>query len=104
MPAEIEEDLSAEKLTSGDRPSLVTFGMVGAQAIRETQMAVFMVDVLGRVCLMPPTAVQVLHRPRIPEDELDAMSEDDAIRVLTAQGDSDEAIMLYLQRRSLNAV
>lgn len=98
----VEEELTAEKLISGDRPSVYMFGLVGAQALRQSEVAVFMVDVLGRVQVMPPGAIQVLQRPRVSEEDLMSLAEDDAIRVMTAQGDSDEVIMEHL--RSRNAV
>lgn len=62
-------------------------------------MAVFMVDVLGRVHLMPPSSIQVIHKPRVTEEELDAFTEDEAIQILVQQGDSEEEILRYLARR-----
>jgi hypothetical protein len=73
--------------------------MVGAHAIRKDRMAVFMVDVLGRVHLMPPSSIQVTHKPRVAEEELDVLTEDEAIQILVQQGDSEEEILNYLARR-----
>lgn len=63
-------------------------------------MAVFVVDVLGRVHLLRPEDVKVINPPRVLERELDALSEDDAIRLMTMQGDSEDVILAYLQQRS----
>ncbi len=92
-------EITVDRLVTGDRPSILYFGMVGAHAIRKDEMAVFMVDALGRVCLMPPTAIQVIERPRISDAELNQMSEDAAINVLIKQGEDDNSIMQYLVRR-----
>jgi len=99
MPEEREEELTVAKLTTGDRPSLYMLGMVGAQSIRQAKMAVFMVDVLGRVRIMPTEAVKVLLPPKISEEELDALPEDNAIQVKVAEGESEEEILGYLRRR-----
>lgn len=95
----VDRELTVDRLVSGDRPSVFFLGMVGAHAIRKDQMAVFMVDVLGRVHLMPPSAVRVLAKPRVKEEELTALTEDEAIQVLIKQGDSEEEILKYLARR-----
>ena len=98
-PEKVDRELTVDRLVTGDRPSIFFMGMVGAHAIRKDSMAVFMVDVLGRVHLMPPTAVKVLASPRVTEQELDALTEDEAIAVLVKQGDSEEEILKYLARR-----
>lgn len=100
MADEREEELTVERLTTGDRPSLYMLGMVGAQSIRKTRMAVFMVDVLGKVRIMPPEAVSVLVRPKISDEDLNKMSEDEAIKVKIAEEETEEEIMQYLKRRS----
>ena len=99
MAEEREEELTVERLTTGDRPSLYMLGMVGAQSIRKTQMAVFMVDVFGRVRIMPTESVKVLIKPKIGDPELDVLSEDEAIQVKVAEGESEEEILGYLRRR-----
>lgn len=95
----VDRELTVDRLVSGDRPSIFFFGMVGAHAIRKDQIAVFMVDALGRVCLMPPESVKVLQKPVISDEELNALEEDDAIRLLVNQGDSEDSIIKYLSRR-----
>jgi hypothetical protein len=100
MAEEVEQELTVEKLTTGDKPSLFMFGMVGAQSIRKTKMAVFMVDVLGRVRIMPPEAVQVLIPPRVSNEDLAQLSEEQAIEVKLAEGASEEEIIEYLRRRA----
>lgn len=101
---ETETSMTVDRLVSGDRPSLYFFGMVGAQAISKDQLAVFMVDALGRVCLMPPSAVQVLQRPKIHDDELDLLPENAAIQVLLKQGETEEYIENYLYTRSMRGI
>lgn len=92
-------EITVDRLVTGDRPSILYFGMVGAHAIRKDEMAVFMVDALGRVCLMPPEAIHVVTAPRIADTELNSMEEEMAINVLIKQGDNDTQIMEYLTRR-----
>lgn len=92
-------ELTIDLLVTGDRPSILYFGMVGAHAIRKDELAIFMVDAKGRVCLMPPSSVQILERPRIKEEELNALPEEEAIHLLLKQGDNDDQIMQYLGRR-----
>jgi alpha-N-acetylglucosamine transferase len=100
MPNEIEEqDLKVEMLESGDRPSLFALGLWGAQSIRQSKMAVFMVDVLGRVQLMPVSAVQVIVKPRVDDDTLDTLTVEEAIHVMVAQDDTEQLILDYIKRR-----
>lgn len=96
---EIQEELSLDKLSSGDRPSIYVLGLAASQALKQTKFAVLMVDCLGRVRLMPPDAVVVVRGPRIEEEELNALDEDQAIHLLSAQGDTEAMIMEYLSRR-----
>ena len=95
----VEQELRIEKLTSGDRPSVLALGVFGAEALKKTKLAVFMVDVLGRVHLVPPSAIQVLQKPLVSQQELDAFDEETAIKVLLAQESSEEEIMKYLRGR-----
>jgi hypothetical protein len=94
-----DQELQLEKLASGDRPSIIALGIAGAESLKQTKMAVFMVDVLGRVHVMPPTAVQVTLPARVLESELDAMDEERSLDVMLAQGDDEEAILAYLRGR-----
>src|SRR4051812_25760147 len=87
MDEGVDEELEVEKLTSGDRPSILMFGLVGAQAIRSSKMAVFMVDALGRVRIMPTGAVKVLIPPKISDEDLDRLEEDQAIQVKVIEGE-----------------
>lgn len=99
----VEQDMRIEKVVSGDRPSVLALGLAAAEALKRERMAVFMVDVLGRVCLMPAASVQVLTTPQVHDGELDAMSEDDAIQVMLAQGSGDSEVVQYLKRRNGDA-
>lgn len=91
--------IQAERLMSGDQPSVMAAGIYAAASIRKLGMVVMMVDVLGRVHTMPPEAIRVLARPRINDDELDLMDEDTAIEVMVKQENSEEEILAYLKRR-----
>jgi len=95
-----EEDLLLDKLASGDRPSLYATGMVVAQALQQTGFAVLMTDVLGRVHILPKESVEVKRSPKLGDDELDALSEEEALQLLFKQGDDEESIVAYLKRRS----
>jgi hypothetical protein len=97
---EVEQELLYDRLVSGDRPSILALGVTGAAAIKRVRMAVFVVDELGRVHLLGPSAVQILQPPRISDEDLDTLDEDSAINVLTRQRDSEEAIIGYLRRRN----
>lgn len=99
MADKTEQELRYERLVSGDRPSILALGVYGAESIKKTRQAVFVVDVLGRVQILPPSAVQILTPAKVKESELDELSEDQAIAVMTAQGDNEDAIIAYLSGR-----
>lgn len=101
MP-EMEEVLLADKLCSGDRPSAYVAGMVVAQSLRKTKMAVLMVNALGHVIVMPPEAVKILHPALVKDSHLDELDEGDAIRVMTSEGREDRDIVEYLKKRTEN--
>lgn len=96
---EESEDLILDKLVSGDRPSLYAAGMVASQALKTSGVAVFMLDVLGRVHLMPAEFVEVKRKPKLAEAELDMFTEDEALSLLLKQGEDEDAIVKYMQRR-----
>lgn len=98
MPLE-DQELTLDRLASGDRPSILALGVSGAESLKRTKMAVFMVDVLGRVQIMAPSAVSVLAPPRVSDEELDSYDEERAINVMVAQNDSEEVILTYLSSR-----
>lgn len=93
------EELHIDRLFSGDRPSIYAMGLHGSQSLKVFGMAIFMVDVLGRVVVVLPTSVKVLIKPRVAEEELDLYEETEAIRVLLLQEDTEEQIIEYLHRR-----
>jgi hypothetical protein len=92
--------LDLDRLVSGDRPSLYITGMAAAQALKESGIAVFMVDVLGRVHLLPASFVDVQKKPRLEDEELNRRPEEEALRLLMAQGDDEASIIAYLARRA----
>jgi len=95
-----EEEIVLDKLSSGDRPSIYAAGLAAAQSLKKTGMAVLMADVLGRVFLLPPEAVEIKTRPRVRDEELNLLPEDAAIQLLVRQGDEEESILQYLKRRN----
>jgi hypothetical protein len=95
-----EEDLLLDKLAAGDRPAVYAAGLVCARSLRETGIAVFMPDVLGRVHLLPMEVLEIKQRPRIGDGELHKMPEDLALQVLVKQGESEDHIVEYLKRRA----
>lgn len=96
---ESQEVLSLSKACAGDRPSIFALGLTAAKAMERRGVAVLMVDVRGVVHLLPETAVQVLSNPTVPEEDLDSMTEEQAIQVLTLEGKSDDSMMVYLRGR-----
>jgi len=95
----MEEELLLDRLASGDRPSVYIAGMTVAKALKESQVAVLMVDVLGRVHLLPSSFIEVKKKPRLTDAELHVRPEEEAIQLLQAQGDAESDIMEYLRRR-----
>lgn len=101
MAQEENQELKVEKLFSGDRPSVYALGIFGSEALKRSQMAVFMIDILGRVVIMPPDAIKVLRKPRISDTELDGMSEEDSINLMLEQGDEQSVVIAYLKGREV---
>ena len=95
-----EEVLKVDRLCSGDRPSVMAAGMTVAQSLRKDKIAVFMVDVLGQVVLMPPNSVEIKGKPLLSEQDLDAVPEDESIALMVTEGRDEGAIMAYLSSRS----
>ena len=95
-----EEDLVLDKLASGDRPSVYAAGIVAAKALQTAGVAVLMTDVLGRVHLVPAQFIEVKQRPKLQDEDLSSFSEDEALQLLVAQGESEDAVLQYLQRRA----
>lgn len=100
LVAEEQREVLYDQLVSGDRPSILTLGVTGAASIKRARMAVFVVDVLGRVHLLRPEDVRIINPPRVMDRELDGLPEEDAIRLMTTQGDDESVILAYLQRRN----
>lgn len=98
--SEVQEELTLEKVSSGDRPSIYALGLATAQALKISSKAVVMLDALGRVCLMPEDSIQVLRGPKLTDEDLQQFQEEDAISLLVKQGSTDEEIMHYLARRN----
>lgn len=93
------EDLTVDKLCSGDRPSLYITGMVVAHALKKSRTVTLGVDVLGRVRVVAPDGVELKKPLWIHDEELNALSEDDAIRIMVKEERSEDDILGYLTRR-----
>lgn len=104
MSEEQEEELTLDRLASGDRPSLYALGMVAAHSLQIYGSVFFAVDVLGRVQVLPPQSVKMLRGPMVEEETLDRMEEADAINTLLSQGQSEAEVGLYLQARDQRAL
>jgi hypothetical protein len=99
-PSQVQKPLSVDALAVGDRAAIFALGIAGAEALKQWGLAVFAVDVLGQVQILHPSAIQLLVKPRIKDEELDKMDETNAIQVMLAQSDSEEAIRTYLHNRA----
>ena len=99
MSQEREEELSFDKVCSGDKPSLYALGLAVSAMLRGAKHAVVMVDALGRVVLMPEDSISVLRTPRLSDEELHAYPQEAALQLLILQGDTEDQIVEYLGRR-----
>lgn len=99
-----EEVLLVDRLCSGDRPSVMAAGVTLAHALRKNKIAVFMVDALGQVVLMPPTSIQTTSAPLVTSEDLDALGEDEAIALMAVEGRDENAILEYLSSRSAKGI
>jgi hypothetical protein len=94
-----EEVLRVEKLCSGDRPSVYAAGMLLAHTLKQSNLAVISVDVLGQIVLLPSNSVRLLSPVRVRDDDLDALPEDDAINLMAKEGRETDEIMSYIKSR-----
>ena len=98
---EKEEEIVLDRLCSGDRPSIIAMGMSIAHSLKVTKpsIAVIMVDVLGRVVLMPPGSIKILTTPKLTDDDLDGFDGDRAIEIMVKEERLEEDIISYLRNR-----
>jgi hypothetical protein len=100
MEEKVEEDLVLSKLVSGHRPSLYAVGIAATAALKSCGTAVFMLDVLGRVHVLPSDSVEAKKRPKLKDEDLDVFGEDEAIQLMVKQDEDEETILSYLKRRA----
>ena len=93
------QTLQIDLLAAGDRPSILILGLVASRLLQNHKLAVLAVDALGHVQFLLPDAVKLLVPVRVPIEDLNKLDEMDAIRVLLAQGDSEDEIEKYLHHR-----
>lgn len=99
MAQEIEQSLRADKLCTGDRPSIIAAGMAVAHMIKEAGCCLMAVDAMGRVVVCPQSSFSLIAKPKVSESDLNGLSEEDAIGVMVREGRSDEEILSYLKTR-----
>lgn len=92
-------EMTLDRLLGGDRTAALFLGLLVAKVLKRDRTAVLTVDALGRVCLMPPSAIEILKPYKIPDEELDSLPEDAAIQIMVAQGDTESRIIDYLAKR-----
>jgi hypothetical protein len=97
--AEKEVVLKLDQLLSGDRPSLLVMGMVVSQALKKHGVAVISSNALGDVVVLPPEAAPLLAKPLVKDEDLDRLSEDEAITIMASEGREDADILEYLAKR-----
>ena len=96
-----EEVLVLDKLCTGDRPSVIAAGMLLAHALRKSTVAVVAVNALGQVVVLPPESVGPVPTPQVQDDDLNELTEDEALSVLLKEGRPEPQILSYLKRRNL---
>lgn len=96
---EREEVLLVHRLCSGDRPSVFTAGLLVSEALKKTKTVVISYDALGRVILLPPEAIRVTSPPRIKNEDLDTLEEEQALAIMVDESRTDAEMMEYLKHR-----
>lgn len=99
MSQSSDESLMASKLFEGDRSSIIVAGMVAAHALKETGVCVLAVDAMGRVVICPSSTVTSLDIPKLKKEDLDALSEEEAIEAMVKEGRDEPEILSYLATR-----
>lgn len=84
------------ELAAGDQPSLFTLAAIATRALEKTGKVLLATDVLGRVHLLPAPECEL---PKLADEDLDPLPEEEAIRALVVQGESEDSIVAYLTRR-----
>ena len=97
--AEQDQVLKMDQLLSGDRPSLMVMGMVVARSLEKFGMAVILSNALGNIVALPPSAVSVLAKPLVKDEDLNHLPEEEAIALMVKEKRNDDGILEYLSRR-----
>lgn len=93
------QDLLVDRLCSGDRPSVYAAGMVVAQSLKTHGVSILVGDALGRVVVLSPAAVSITSPPRVPDSDLNSLSEEESLSVMVLEGRTDDEMVAYLRRR-----
>ena len=98
--AEREEELTVARLSSGDKPSIYTAGMIVAHALKTSKTVTLGVDILGRVVVVPPSHVAVHVSFYLSDETLNTFEETKAIELMLQENRSEQEMVSYLTRRS----
>jgi hypothetical protein len=94
-----EETLLADRLCTGDKPSIITAGMLVAHALKKGKFAVLTQNVLGQIVILPPDVVKLPGPILLPDEALDEFEEDEALTLAIKEGRNEDDILAYLERR-----
>jgi hypothetical protein len=102
--AEKGQPLLIEDRASDERPpveALLELGMTAYHALRTMGVVVLIVDPLHRVKLLPRESVALQPGELLSDEDLDSVTEDQAIEALVTEGRPEDGIMQYLARRKV---
>jgi hypothetical protein len=75
-------------------------GMAVAGSLTVDKVSVLAVDALGRVVVIRPTDYKILSIPRVSDNDLDQLTEDESIAVMVKEGREELEMLSYLGRRA----
>jgi hypothetical protein len=101
MSEQEDRPLLIDKLCSGDRPSILVAGMAVAHEIAASGVSVLAADAIGRLVPVSPSDYKILRMPRIPFEDLDKMTEDEAIQIMVKENREEAEIISYLAQRGI---
>lgn len=96
----MDEPMRVDKLRDGDQMAIIALGITCSQMFKKMDVVVLATDVLGLVHVLPPDSVKLLKPPAVTDNDLDTVSETEAINALLRQGETEERIITYLKSRA----
>jgi hypothetical protein len=94
-----EEKLEADRLCTGDKPSIYAAGMLMAHAFKKSKVVAFTQNVLGQVVMLHPSVVHLDQLVLLPDEDLDQFEEDVALALMVKEGRNENDILSYVERR-----